>query len=129
MKWSYRCPHCKALLNPGATVMLVGIHDDQRLLVGFHPEPGNYEIFFPPECALKEGDIWQFLCPVCQVDLLSNDNDSMCALELLEGDNEPIQVLFSRVAGQQATFIVNQREVQSYGTHAADIYKHLAMLR
>jgi hypothetical protein len=43
MSWSYSCPHCSAGLNPDETIVLVGELGDQRILVGLHPEPGNYQ--------------------------------------------------------------------------------------
>ena len=55
MRWTYSCPHCQAMLNPDETVVLIGECGPHRILIGFHPEPGNYRAYFPPEFELQEG--------------------------------------------------------------------------
>ena len=59
-KWAYRCTICGAMLNPGGPVYLVGeregARDPARYLLGFHPEPGNYDLIAPPEVAFDDGE-------------------------------------------------------------------------
>ena len=55
MRWSYFCPHCDAGLNPDETIILVGEHADHRILVGLHPQPGDYQAYLPP--TLGSGDV------------------------------------------------------------------------
>ena len=52
MRWTYFCPHCDAGLNPDETIILVAEHDKLRSLIGLHPQPGNYQAYFPP------GSVW-----------------------------------------------------------------------
>lgn len=111
MSWLYICPHCNARLNPNKTLILLAEHEERRMLVGFHPEPGNYEIYFPPDAELEEGQFWDFFCPVCQVNLAIPENDRMCAVLMLE-PGVSRRVGFSRVAGEHATEIVYDQELE-----------------
>jgi len=111
MSWLYICPHCNARLNPNKTLILLAEHEERRMLVGFHPEPGNYEIYFPPDTDLKEGQFWDFFCPVCGVNLAIPENDRMCAVLMLE-PGVSRRVVFSRVAGEHATEIVYDQELE-----------------
>jgi len=117
MSWNYRCPKCAACLNPAETVVLTAARGKAWILVGFHPEPGNYELHLPPDTDIEPGDRWDFFCPVCQENLASEEDDNLCALDL-HGDDGRATVLFSRVAGEHATFVVRSSTVQAaFGEH------------
>jgi hypothetical protein len=129
MGWTYQCPKCHAMLNPGETVVLVGEHDGLRLLIGFHPQPGNYQIYLPPDVAIAEGEHWSFYCPVCRASLVAGDIADLCELRMLDGDTEH-RVFFSRIAGEHATFVVKEREIaQRHGEHVAAYLPRLAPIR
>jgi hypothetical protein len=121
MRWTYQCPHCKTLLNPQDAIILLAHRDEQRLLVGLHPEPGNYRIFFPPGAELRDGQTWDFACPACRAELRDPHNDTMCTIDL-EEELEIKHVCFSRIAGQQATYVVQDRAVKEvYGRDAGKV--------
>ncbi|MBN1946055.1 MAG: hypothetical protein JW797_10285 [Bradymonadales bacterium] len=129
MSWIYRCPHCNARLNPHDTIILVGARGGQRILAGFHPEPGNYEIFFPPEVELTEGERWDFSCPVCGADLVSDQNENLCVLHAIQDDQES-QVVFSRIAGEQATYVVREGAIsERHGKHWQTYFEYLMSVR
>ncbi len=118
MSWIYVCPFCNERLNPNKTLILLAEHDSRRMLVGFHPEPGNYEIYFPADAGLEEGQSWDFFCPVCRSDLKTDEDEKMCAVTMLEPDLSR-RVLFSRVAGEHATYVIYDRELEHrYGKDA-----------
>ena len=125
----YSCPSCQAGLNPDNTIMLVGEHGGSRSLVGFHPEPGNYRVFTPPGFEVQPGDAWEFRCPVCDEDLKTKQNEKLCAIKMLVGD-APFLVLFSRVAGEKATFVMSSEGVQEqHGADAGAYLKHLVQMK
>lgn len=129
MNWSYGCPKCGARLNPRKVIVLIGTKDDADMLVGFHPEPGNYEVFLPPGVEKIRGDEWQFFCPVCRANLQSEENDKLCTVNLFDGE-ETREVLFSRVAGEEVTFVVADRRVeQKFGEHAENYARHLIQMK
>ncbi|MBD3221289.1 hypothetical protein GF314_08590 [bacterium] len=118
MSKDYRCPRCEAVLNPDRSVILVAAHGPTRALIGFHPEPGNYEVYLPPGVAAEQGSRWDFSCPLCHADLAAAENEDLCELELRE-DDATSRLLFSRIAGEQATFVLREDHVeQAHGSDA-----------
>jgi hypothetical protein len=111
------------MLNPNQTLILLAEHDDKRILVGFHPEPGNYEVYFPPGSELSEGQIWSFFCPVCRKDLKTAEDDNLCAVLMLEPTISR-RVLFSRVAGEQATYVLYDSEIEHRHGKNSVAYQH-----
>jgi hypothetical protein len=123
LSWTYSCPACSAMLNPDQSIILVGEHGAVRALVGFHPEPGNFEVYLPPGVAPEAGTRWSFYCPVCHHDLAAGGNTNLCAL-LLHAGGRQSRLLFSRVAGDQATFVVSDQGVEA--RHGRDVEKYWA---
>ncbi|MBN2497576.1 MAG: hypothetical protein JXR96_23485 [Deltaproteobacteria bacterium] len=128
MSWTYACPECEAMLNPSDTIVLVaqpaGAEEGRRVLIGFHPEPGNYQISIPPGVVLKRGSRWKFFCPVCHASLVLKENENLAALKMISG-SEASQVVFSCIAGEQATYVLlPHKGVQARFGDAAEIYLH-----
>jgi hypothetical protein len=123
MRWTYFCPHCDAGLNPDETIILVAEHDKLRSLIGLHPQPGNYQAYFPPGVEIEPGSACNFYCPVCQHDLAiaAEISASLCAVTGLF-DGEKHQVYFSRIAGEQATFVIGKEGIKE--RHGRDVEKH-----
>lgn len=114
----YRCPKCDATLSLDQSVVLVAGRDDRKILVGLHPEPGNYEVHLPPDVERTEGERWHFFCPVCREELATKQGADLCAVDLEEAGQRQT-VLFSSIAGERATFVVDGNKiVQKHGEHA-----------
>lgn len=125
MHWTYSCPHCKALLNPGERVVLCAERDDHRFLAGFHPQPGNYEVELPPGEEMPTGSRWVFYCPVCDESLVSELSDDLCALDVHSACGTH-RVYFSRIAGEEATFVVSAEGLlKDYGIHTDRYVEHM----
>lgn len=122
MHWTYSCPHCAATLNPDRNIVLRAEREDRRILVGFHPQPGNYEVYLPPGVEVEPGSRWRFRCPVCHADLTADADSDLCAL-VLHAAGRRTRVLFSRVAGHQATFVVGEEQVEEHHGRDADLYR------
>lgn len=120
MNRQYCCPKCNATLNPDQCIILVGHLEGQKILIGFHPEPGNYKIYVPPGIEMVDGLAWDLMCPVCHENLATDDIDNLCALDFHE-DGEQLRLMFSRVRGEKVTFVTSFRKItRRYGEHAAD---------
>ena len=113
MKWHYRCPACDTTLNPHEAIMVVADWGGRRLLMGFHPEPGNYEVFLPPDVQVVPRAAWEFYCPVCHANLAVEDGDDLCHLDLDE-DGVRKKVVFSRIAGEHATFLLGADGLEAH---------------
>ncbi len=117
MYGNYSCPHCRSILNPEERVVLHAGSGDHRFLAGLHPQPGNYEVELPPGESMPEGSRWEFFCPVCDKSLTSELSEDLCALDV-HSAGETHRVYFSRIAGEQATFVVSAEGLlKDYGIH------------
>jgi hypothetical protein len=129
MHWVYTCPHCQANLNPEASIMVRAEHAGRRILIGLHPQPGNYEVDLPVDETMAPGARWDFSCPVCDHDLVSELSDDLCALDMCCGD-ERHRVFFSRIAGEEATFVVGaEGMLTDHGIHTDRYLEHLVHLK
>ena len=117
MRWTYACPHCDAMLNPDETIVLIGECGPHRILMGFHPEPGNYRCFLPPEFSLQAGSMWELSCPVCAHDLQTAAAPELCVL-VMKTQGAHHRLYFSRTAGEHATFVIAAEGVESHGKDA-----------
>jgi len=106
------------MLNPGCAIIMAAAHDNGRCLIGMHPQPGKYEIFLPPEETCEDREKWEFFCPLCQADLRAKEDANLCELAL-KVEGETLRILFSRVAGEHATFILHEDLVKE--RHGEDV--------
>ena len=117
MAWTYSCPLCDSVVNPDETIILLASRQDVTILLGFHPQPGNYTIYLPPGCEMRVGDRWHFYCPVCRQNLISKEHENLCSLTAWQGEDRR-EGLFSRVVGEKATYVITESEVEA--THGDD---------
>ena len=97
--------------------------------VGLHPQPGNYEVYLPPEVEIAAGTRWSFGCPVCRQELTTELSEDLCALDMHTG-GDAHRMYFSRVAGERATFMVTAEGLLSdFGVHADQYLEHLVHLK
>jgi hypothetical protein len=115
MKRTYTCPACKGVLNPENAIILRASDEGRQMLLGLHPEPGNYELFIPDGSELPPGSTWRMSCPLCDATLRLGASGRLCLVHMEEG-GEAKEVWFSPAAGQRLTFVVNvDGEVEHFG--------------
>jgi hypothetical protein len=114
VQWTYACPHCNAMLNPDETVILIGVQNDLRVLVGFHPMPGRYQAHVPPGLEVQTGAHWDFFCPLCLQNLVTEAAPDLCALDMVT-QNQRHRLFFSRIAGDEATFVISAEGIERFG--------------
>jgi hypothetical protein len=125
MHWIYSCPYCQSPLNPEDRVVLRAECEGRLFLAGLHPKPGNYEVELPPGEVMAKGTRWNFSCPVCDRSLVSELSEDLCALDVHAAD-ETHRVYFSRIAGEEATFIVSAEGLlKDFGIHTDRYLEHL----
>ncbi len=119
MKWTYRCPHCRAHLNPGeSAIILSATGDAGRGLFLFNAAPGDYELVLPEGIVLEKGQKWEFSCPICRENLTSAADGNIATIRLFDEEGKEHAVFFSKIAGEHCTFVVNAEGVSAYGPHA-----------
>ena len=126
MSWEYSCPACHCMLNPGNMVILIASHGGTRSMIGLHPQPGKYEVFLPPGVMAKDGETWSFDCPMCHESLLTREDSNLCEL-VLTVENEPLRILFSRISGEHATFILHPDTLDLKEEHGEDAQRYTSL--
>jgi len=105
------------MLNPDETVILIGECGPHRIMMGFHPQPGTYRAYLPPEFTIQEGSTWDFRCPVCSHSLVTDATPELCALDMAtQGVRH--RLFFSRTAGEYATFVITAEGTEIHGKDA-----------
>lgn len=128
MSTMFLCPHCGAVLNPEHAIILKASLGHDQVLIGMHPDPGNYQIYVGHSVPVRAGTAWTFSCPMCHEDLQAEGagNENLCTVTM-QTDQSELKVFFSRIAGEKATWVVNrQGEVEQHGD-AATQYADLQM--
>ena len=106
MARSYFCPHCRKLLNPGTKVIfLVDAEQDCELML-LSAKLGDYSAVYARSMVFEEGRIYTFRCPLCRADLTSSLDEKLVDILTLTDDDALVRVSFSRVFGEQATFVM-----------------------
>ncbi len=119
MKKNYHCPHCRAILNPNVKIIFVVVREERRGLMllnaarglradrgrGFSAERRRSRRF--PLSRLRRGSGLRIF-------------DALREIVMSEGSSEDVKVEFSRIYGEHATFIVDGKDVTSFGENAHD---------
>jgi len=118
MSRSYFCPHCKKLLNPGTKVVVLVENGVEMELVLLSATLGDYSVVHSRSMDFVEGAVYTFRCPVCHADLTSTVDIKLVELQSSTDDEPMVRVNFSRVYGEQATFLMTRSGVDRFGEHA-----------
>lgn len=110
----YKCPECSAGLSTHKVVLLVGENDKKRSLFVFDARPGKYDFVVVDDVEVAPGSLWTFYCPVCWGDLTTGYNKRLARLEAVD-ENGTKRVVFSKVAGEQSTFVLGGEELEAHG--------------
>lgn len=119
MGLTYRCTWCGSALSlSDQMIVLLGSRAGSTIMMGFNPEPGNYEIYLPPDVTIEPGTKWDFLCPVCRASLRHEHHDNLAELGLDDEDGRRKRLLFSRIAGEHATYVITESDQAiAHGEH------------
>jgi hypothetical protein len=92
----------------------------KRGLMLMSPRPGNYKFICDSDFGnkVKEGTLIDFLCPACGVDLTSAASKKLAEINLHQPDQPIKRVQFSKVHGEQATFVLADETIVPYGEDA-----------
>ncbi len=102
---SYFCPHCRRMLNPGTKVIFLVENGDDREMVLLSAKLGEYSVVHSRSMTFEEGKIYTFRCPICRADLTSSLDEKLVDILTQSDEEMMVRVSFSRVFGEQATFL------------------------
>ena len=115
---SYFCPHCRRMLNPGTKVIFLVENGNDRELMLLSAKLGEYSVVHSRSLTFEEGKIYTFRCPMCRSELTSSLDENLVDI-LTQSEDEPMfRVSFSRVFGEQATFLRASDGIDRYGQDA-----------
>ena len=113
-KKQFLCPKCHVELNPGTKIILKANLSSLKGLFLFSPKLGDYDVIQPSDFPTHTGEEVEFSCPVCSFDLTSSRSEHFAELVVKQGDEEG-RVIFSKVVGEQATFLVMSDHTEQFG--------------
>ena len=87
-------------------------------LVLLSAQLGDYSAVHSRSMNFVEGAVYTFRCPLCRADLTSSIDNKLVDLVSRLGDDPPVKVSFSRVHGEQATFLMAEDGVDRFGDDA-----------
>ena len=115
---SYYCPHCRRMLNPGTKVIFLVENGKNCELMLLSAKLGEYSVVHSRSMKFEDGQIYTFRCPMCRSDLTSSLDEKLVDILTESDDDAMVRVSFSRVFGEQATFLRAPDGVDRYGEHA-----------
>jgi len=121
MKNNFICPRCKGYLNVGDHIILAADteHKDAGLIL-LSPELGNYSIKTNSEFEIRDGEKYDFFCPVCQEKLAANVHDNLSRILMVDENGKQYEILFSKIAGEKSTYKIVGESLELYGEHKSN---------
>lgn len=118
MKKNFVCPRCKGYLNVGQYIILAAdTHHGDAGLILFSPEIGNYSTETNPEFIIKDGEKYDFFCPICQKKLATDIHGNLSHIIMIDEENKKYEILFSKIAGEKSTYKIIGESVEVFGDH------------
>lgn len=118
----FSCPECNGHLNIGGQIVFATqTKRKHKGLIMMSPKVGEYNYAHHEKFMLEKGELVDFECPMCQSDLTSevNKDHAMIYMTAAE-DNMEYELYFSKIAGQQSTYVVAHDNVEAFGQDAID---------
>ncbi len=118
-KYSFYCTECKNQLDVDGvihlkTLRLNGDEGEIHLSTSF----GNYNFKHYPKVLFDKNELVEFSCPECNSLLHSALKPNFVNMIMRVESKFDFEILFSRQAGIQKTYIVTEDGVESYGRDA-----------
>ena len=118
-KYNFYCPNCKSQLDSESVILLNttrsnGNCGEIHLSTSF----GNYNFHHYPKIEFEKNEIINFSCPKCNVSLHSDLKPKFVNLIMRVEQQFDFEILFSREAGIQKTYIVTEDGIESFGRDA-----------
>ena len=114
LKTNYSCPYCESYLRIWNNIIFTvrfANRTKQGILL-LNPRLGNYTCTVHTELDIKEGELVEFFCPVCDKSLSAHDiNDKLVRIIMTDEEGKHFDVYFSRIAGEESTFKISDNNI------------------
>jgi len=121
----FLCPKCKGCLNFDDNIIfsVKNIQGNKGLLL-LSSELGNYKVLNKLPFRFEVGDKFSFFCPICHEELDCERDGNLVKVLMQDDEGHEFEVCFSRIAGEQSTYKILGKIVETYGDDA-EKYKDL----
>ena len=120
-EYDYYCPKCDGVLSDNNQVIFLAERIKGEMVKLFlDPKPGSYNVRCEPETEFDNGEIVDFLCTHCSTSLSSEKYSKFVEIVLKVTDNVVFDVFFSRVYGDQTTYVGIEDFEEEYGHKIAN---------
>ncbi len=122
MKNEYLCPYCRGNLKVENNIIFaVRTKNEQRGLLLFSPELGNYRCHKHESLDLKEGERIETFCPMCHSNLKAiSVNRNLAEVIMVDANGDEYEIYFSEVVGEHSTFKIKDTDIESFGDDSGD---------
>jgi len=132
LKVNYLCPHCRSYLRVWNNIIFIVKSDSKNLqsILLLNPELGNYDLIHHSSIEFEEGEMLDFICPVCRADLTAIElHRNLVRIIMIDENNKEFDIYFSKICGEHSTFLIHEDDiVEKYGEESS-VYVNYFMSR
>jgi len=104
--YQYYCPECYQEISDEEEIIFdVSRSNGDKLKLFLNKLPRNYNIRSEPPTDFVKGELVEFYCPHCTMNLESPQYDKFIEIELKINGKGSIEVSFSKIYGERRTFL------------------------
>lgn len=114
-KYDFHCTSCNHKLSDDKTITLTTKRDENKLgTIRLSTSVGNYNYVHDPDVKFEAGEMITFCCTECDASLNSKEFPNYALLKMKVNTDIQFEVLFSRKAGVQKTYLVTEDGIETY---------------
>ena len=114
LKDNFLCPHCRAYLRVWNNIIFI-VNSSLRNLYSIlllNPELGNYNLIHHSSIEFEEGEMLNFMCPVCRADLTATGiNINLVKIIMIDENDKEYEIYFSKICGEHSTFLIHDDDI------------------
>ena len=124
MAIDYLCKVCRGHLLVKNSIVLATAkkNHSQRGLVLLNPELGNYTTTTHPSFNIKEGEQYNYTCPICHSQLNSAKYKHLVRIIMIDDNGKEFDIYFSGIAGEKCTYKIRGNKVEEKKGPDTEIY-------
>jgi len=101
----FLCPKCGDHLRVGENLILkIKNVKKQNALLLLSPQVGNYSSIKHPDFVIRQGELLEFYCPLCNTSLKSDIHENLVHVIMKDENRNISDVYFSRISGEHSTY-------------------------
>ncbi|MCB9222665.1 MAG: hypothetical protein R2780_12370 [Crocinitomicaceae bacterium] len=114
-EYDFHCPHCNARLDTNGFIILKTKRENgDEGEIRMDANLGNYQYTHEPPVNFSAGELVDFICTSCNKSLNSDEFENYAKLKMQVDDKIVFDILFSRIAGIQKTYLITEDGIESY---------------